>query len=280
MNDVPLSADESPVYEFLVEHELSGVRIDSFLAKHLRNYTTWKLARMIGAGAGAINDVPASPADRVFTGQCVRVRLFEPPDKLLDALQTPLEILYEDHWMAVVNKPAGMVVHPTGELQGTSLANALQSHLDERCAPRGILRPGIVHRLDRQTSGAIVVAFTHNAHAALSSAFEQSRVAKQYMALVHGRVRQDQGTIDWPIGRTNTGRHVLMSCRADALDRKPAKTYYEVIERYADHTLVLAKPRTGRNHQIRVHFAHLGHPLLGDEFYEAHGRLRPFDGGF
>lgn len=267
-----------PTYELIVARELSGVRIDSFLAKHFRNYTPWRMARIVRAHGVTVHGAPADPADRVFTNQRIVVRLLEPPDKLLDPCPRELQFLYADPWLLVVNKPAGIVVHPTGESQGDTLANALQHWLDQRFPPRGILRPGLVHRLDRQTSGAIAVALTHDAHASLSAAFESSRVAKSYIALVEGRITSDRGTLDWPIGRTPTGRHVLMSCRAEAIDRKPARTNFEVIERFERHTLVLARPRTGRNHQIRVHFAQAGHPLVGDEFYEAGGMIKPFYG--
>ncbi|WP_437205769.1 RluA family pseudouridine synthase [Planctomicrobium sp. SH664] len=266
----------APTFEFTVETELSGVRIDSFLTKHLRNYNSWRLQRIARAGGVTVNEAQVTETDRVFAGQRVRITLWEPPDKLLAPEPLPLQILHEDPWIIVVNKPAGLIVHPVGETQTRTLANALQSHLDQRGPARGILRPGIVHRLDRQTSGAIVTATTHDAHATLSAAFEASRVAKTYLALVEGRVAADRGSMDWAIGRARTGRHVLMSCRADALDRKPARTNYEVVERFADYTLVLARPRTGRNHQIRVHFAQLGHPLVGDEFYETQGRFKPF----
>ena len=174
----------------------------------------------------------------------------------------------------VVNKPPGMVAHPVGPLQSGTLCNAIQYLLDEMTGFKGVLRPGIVHRLDRQTSGAIVVALTHDAHVALSAEFENSRVSKSYLALVDGLVAANSGTIDRPIGRVSTGRHVLMSCRPDSIGAKPAKTTFRVIERFSNHSLLLAKPATGRNHQIRVHLAHIGHPIVGDEFYAAHGKIK------
>lgn len=121
----------------------------------------------------------------------------------------------------------------------------------------------------------MVLALHHLAHRRLSEGFEQGRVSKGYLALVHGRVRDERGTIDLPIGRARTGHCVLMSARGDAIEPRPAKTRYEVLERFADYTLVRARPATGRNHQIRVHLAQIGHPLVGDEFYEAYGRIKP-----
>lgn len=230
---------------------------------------------MVAAGVVTINSAIAEQTDRVFRGQTVTVRLIEPPDKLLFPEPIPLEIIYEDEWIMVVNKPADLIVHPVGEVQISTLANGLQHLLDVRTGIRGLLRPGIVHRLDRQTSGAIVVALTHNAHAALSCEFEASRVAKSYLAIVEGKVKEDRGMIDRPIGRAATGHHVLMTCRPDAVKPRKSKTAYRVLERFQDFTLVLARPLTGRNHQIRVHFAHLGHPLVGDEFYLKHGHFKP-----
>jgi 23S rRNA pseudouridine1911/1915/1917 synthase len=212
---------------------------------------------------------------RVFTGQRVTVRLVEPPDKILDTDPRPIRIIYEDPWIVVVDKPAGVIAHPTGEFQKGSLINILQHWLDERSSRRGLIRPGLMHRLDRQTSGLMVVALQHVAHRGISAAFEAGRVSKSYIALVEGRLREKKGTIAFPIGRTPTGKNVLMSCRAEALDARPSQTNYELIEQYRDHALVLAKPLTGRNHQIRVHFAHIGHPLVGDEFYLPFGNIRP-----
>ncbi|MEW4490189.1 RluA family pseudouridine synthase [Thalassoglobus sp. JC818] len=265
-----------PVFELTVEAFLSGHRIDVFLSRHLRNYTTWRLQRIAAAGGVTINSVPVDEVTRVFEGQQVCVRLIEPPDKLLEPEQLSLPVIYEDHWLMVVNKPPDVVVHPVGTVQSGTLCNGVQHLLDQRTEYKGLLRPGIVHRLDRQTSGAIVVALTHVAHVGLSEAFETSRVSKTYLALVEGQIEKDQGVIDRPIGKLPTGRHVLMSCRPDAIQAKPAKTSYRVLERFTDHTLVLCKPVTGRNHQIRVHLAHLGYPIVGDEFYERNGRVKPF----
>ena len=262
--------------QFLVDAASHGRRIDSFLERQLRNYTSWKLQRMIREGAARIDEALAEQTDRVFVGQLVRIQLLEPPDKLLDPEPIEVPVLYADAWMLVVNKPAGLIAHPTGEIQQHTLANALQWWLDEHSPARGLLRPGIVHRLDRQTSGLMAVALTHQAHAQLSSAFESSRVSKTYVALLRGKLKESDGVINLPIGRSPIGRHTLMSCLADARDRKPARTRFEVVRRYREYTLVRCRPLSGRNHQIRVHFAHIGHPLVGDEFYAPFGKYLPF----
>lgn len=260
--------------ELIVEAELHGVRVDSFLVKHFRNYTAWRMQRLAAAGHVLIDHVRAEPVRRVFAGERVRVRLVEPPDKLLPPEPVPFRLVYEDPWMLVVDKPAGIIAHPTGDTQSGTLANGVQRYLDRQTSLPGLLRPGIVHRLDRQTSGLMVIAVQHLAHAALSSAFESGRVSKTYVALVEGEFERDAGTIDLPIGRARTGRGVLMSARGDAARARPATTRYRVLERLCGQTLVEAKPRTGRNHQIRVHFAQIGHPLVGDEFYDARGMFK------
>jgi len=261
--------------ELFVETESSGCRIDTFLERHFRNYTAWRLQRIVRGGGVTINFGRAEETDRVFYGQRVHVTLLEPPDKLLRSSPEELSIVYEDDWLLVVDKAAGMIAHPAGEYPTGSLANAVQHRLDQKVGQKGIARPGIVHRIDRQTSGLMAIALSYTAHRNLAATFEASRVSKTYVALVEGVIQRDAGVIDAPIGRTPTGRQVLMTCRADGLDRKASKTHYKVIERFANHTFVVARPVTGRNHQIRVHFAHLGHPLIGDEFYEAHGVIKP-----
>lgn len=263
-----------PDLEFVVEPYLSGVRVDSFLAKHLRNYTTWRLHRMVVAGMVEVNQQPAEATQRVFRGQAVRVRLTEPPDKLLDAEPTNFEIVYEDPWLLVVDKPAGVVAHPVGQFQSGTLTQALQCHLDAEAAARGLLRAGIVHRLDRMTSGLMVVTKDHHAHRLISLDFQASRLKKSYLALVEGCVDADEQTIELPIGMRPGGRSVLMSAKPDARKPRKARTMVTVLERRRAVTAVECELFTGRNHQIRVHMAEIGHPVLGDEFYGPYGAIR------
>ncbi len=267
--------------EYIVEPYLSGVRIDSFLSRHLRNYTTWRLHRMVTQGLACIDDQPALGSDRVFRGQRIRVRLAEPPDKLLEPFPCDVPVVYEDPWILVADKPAGLVAHPVGDFQEGTLSNALQSHLDRQSPVRGLLRPGVVHRLDRMTSGLIVTAKEHLSHRLLSIDFQQRKMSKTYLALVEGNPDFETRMIDLPIGQRPGGNSVLMSARADARESRAAKTRVTVLQRSAAHALVECVLFTGRNHQIRVHLAEVGHPIAGDEYYAAFGAIRKaprFDG--
>lgn len=270
-----------PTIECIVEPYLSGVRIDSFLAKHLRNYTTWRLHRMVSGGFAKIDDQPADASDRVFQGQRVALQLVEPPDKLLEPESQAVSIVYEDPWIIVVDKPAGLVAHPVGDFQEGTLSNVLQDHLDSQSSVRGLLRPGVVHRLDRMTSGLIVTAKEHMAHRLLSIDFQQGKLSKSYLALIEGSPDFETRIISDPIGQRPGGNSVLMSARPDAKSSRPAKTQVRVVQRLAGYSLVECQLFTGRNHQIRVHLSHIGHPVLGDEYYGPHGTIRKsprFDG--
>jgi 23S rRNA pseudouridine1911/1915/1917 synthase len=260
--------------ELTVEAYLSGVRIDSFLIRHFRNYTAFRMQRIVRSGQVTINGVRVHLKTRVFHRQSIVVRLVEPPDKLIDPESNPLTVLYEDPWLVVVDKPAGQAAHPVGVYQTGTLANALQDHLDRQTVLPGLLRPGIVHRLDRMTSGLMVVSKEHLTHRRLSIAFQSGRVQKEYLALVEGTLRSDEGCIDRPIGRHPGYGSILMSTRADARNPKPAVTHFRVVERSRESTLVRLRPATGRNHQIRVHMAALGHPVVGDAYYGPHGTIR------
>jgi 23S rRNA pseudouridine1911/1915/1917 synthase len=277
---MPFTCDNQAVTSFpftvelVVERYLSGVRIDSYLARHFRNYTPWRLQRIVTAGQVKIDGNTVEITERVYYGDSVSVRLIEPPDKVHRPQDLPLDIVYEDAWLIVVDKQAGQIVHPAGDLQTDTLCNALQHHFDQQTSWPGLLRPGIVHRLDRMTSGLIVVAKEHLAHRQLSIQFQQERICKSYLALVEDVLPSEQGTIDVPIGTSPEAGSVLMSCRPDAGDRRASRTDYEVIARGTEHTLVRAHPRTGRNHQIRLHFAEIGHPVVGDEFYGPQGAIK------
>jgi 23S rRNA pseudouridine1911/1915/1917 synthase len=275
MSEFPLTI------ECIVEAYLSGVRIDSFLSKHLRNYTSWRINRMVTAGLAKIDDQPAAPEDRVFRGQRVSLRLVEPPDKLLDPEPIPVSVVYEDPWLIVVDKPAGLVAHPVGDFQDGTLSNVLQSHLDRQTAIRGLLRPGVVHRLDRMTSGLIVTAKEHLAHRLLSIDFQHGKLSKSYVALIEGCPDFETRTLEFSIGQRPGGNSVLMSARADAKNPRSAKTRVTVVERFERYAMVECVLFTGRNHQIRVHLSHIGHPILGDEYYGPHGTIKQaprFDG--
>lgn len=275
MSEFPLTV------ECIVEGYLSGVRIDSFLSKHLRNYTSWRINRMVTAGLAKIDDQPAAPEDRVFRGQRVSLRLLEPPDKLLDPEPIFVPVVYEDPWLIVVDKPAGLVAHPVGDFQDGTLSNVLQSHLDRQTSIKGLLRPGVVHRLDRMTSGLIVTAKEHLAHRLLSIDFQQGKLSKSYVALIEGRPDFETRTLEFSIGQRPGGNSVLMSARADAKSPRPARTRVTVVRRFENYSMVECVLFSGRNHQIRVHLSHIGHPILGDEYYGPHGTIKQaprFDG--
>ena len=260
--------------ELIVEPFLSGKRIDTFLVKHFRNYSSYRLQRIVRAGEARINDVVCDNDSRVYRNQRVSLRLIEPPDRLLPPTPGPLHILYEDPWLLVVVKPAGQLAHPAGDYKTDSLANVVQHHLDQQTRWRGLLRPGIVHRLDRLTSGVMVVSKEHLSHGLLTEAFMRRQVHKTYVALVIGVVKADSGTIDKPIGESLDPESCLVTTHADAVNPRSAITHFRVLERFAQHTLVEAKPVTGRHHQIRVHFADLGHPVVDDEFYGPYGWIK------
>ena len=260
--------------ELTVESYLSGTRIDRFLVRHFRNYTPFRMQRMVRAGLAKIDEATVGPDHRVFAGQRVSIRLLEPPDKLIPAENIPLDIVYEDAWLIVVNKPAGLAVHQVANHQSGTLTNALQWHLDQQTPLRGLGRPGIVHRLDRMTSGLIVIAREHVSHRRLSLSFQNQQVHKSYVAMVEGVLRKPSGTIDLPIGRQPGRRSILMSVSPHARAPKPARTEFDVVNRGSNATLVRATPLTGRNHQIRVHLAAIGHPVVGDAFYGPRGQIK------
>ncbi len=268
-------------HEFIVEPYLNGVRVDSFLSRHLRNYTSWRLHRMVGAGLVLIDDLPAETDQRVHRGQRVAIHLVEPPDKLLMPEVMALQIVYEDPWLLVIDKPVGLVAHPVGDYQSGTLSNAVQAHLDGQTVAKGILRPGIVHRLDRMTSGLIVVTKDHLSHRLLSLDFQAGRPSKSYLALVEGEPDFETRVIDLAIGHRPNASGVLMSAKPSALRSRSARTEVFLQQRYGTYSLVECLLQTGRSHQIRVHLAEIGHPILGDEFYGPCGVIRSaprFDG--
>ena len=269
----PEKLSSEPV-ELVVSSSEAGWRLDLFLVHHFPDYSRVHLRRVITAGGVRIDDeTGGKPSYRLKPGQRVRVVLPEIPREAPRPEEIPLDVLYEDDWLAVVNKPPGMVVHPArGHWSGT-LASALQYHFGGKLSTAGgPTRPGIVHRLDRDTSGAILVAKHDLAHAKLAAQFRDRTVEKEYFALVSGRPERDRDVIDRPIGMHPTHRE-KMAIRRDDPASRTAETFYEVLERFDGFAAVRASPKTGRTHQIRVHLNHIGCPVLCDRQYGGRSRI-------
>ena len=250
----------------------SGERIDALLAQELENMTRSQAARLLAEGAVTLRCEALKKNHRVSAGDVYVVEVPEPEETALLPQDIPLDIAFEDADVIVVNKPRGMVVHPAPGHPDNTLVNALLYHCgDSLSGIGGEKRPGIVHRIDMDTSGLIIVAKNDYAHRYLSAQLADHTLARAYEAVVCGSLREDRGTIDAPIGRCPSDRKRM----AVVPDGRSAVTHYEVIARYNGYTHVRCMLETGRTHQIRVHMAHIGHPLLGDMVY---GRKRPEKG--
>ncbi|MGE4001509.1 MAG: RluA family pseudouridine synthase, partial [Planctomycetaceae bacterium] len=256
-----------------VEARAHGWRIDHYLARLYSNYSRALLQRAITDGGVLLNGLPVKPARRLHVNDRISIRLPEEPDYTVPPENLPLDVLYEDQWLVVVNKAAGMIVHPgRGNPVGT-LAAALQFHFDQLSDVAGKHRPGIVHRLDRDTSGVLVVAKDNQVHHRLSRQFEQRSVTKEYRAIVRGTIDLDSDWIETHIRVNPVHREKMMVSPAEGHAR-PAATFYEVDERFDGFTHVRLFPKTGRTHQLRVHMTHIGHPLVADRQNGGGDRLR------
>ena len=246
--------------------ESKNQRLDAFLASSLDGLTRSQAARLIESGEVAVNGKTAGKSYKLAGGEDIAVTLPEPEPVEAVPQDIPLDVVYEDADVIVVNKPSGMVVHPApGHPDGT-LVNALLYH----CAGTlsgvgGALRPGIVHRIDRDTSGLIIAAKNDAAHQYLSAQLADHTLARTYECIVVGKLREDRGTVDAPIARHPTDRKRM----AVVAGGREADTHWEVIARYPGYTHVRCRLETGRTHQIRVHMAYIGHPILGDTVYGA-----------
>jgi 23S rRNA pseudouridine1911/1915/1917 synthase len=261
----PEELSSEPV-EFVVAGADAGARLDTLLAREFSSYSRVHLRRVINAAGVKVDGRGAKPSYRLHAGQRVTIVLPEIPREAPRPEDIPLEILYEDEWLAVINKPPGMVVHPArGHWSGT-LAGALAHHFNQLSSVGGPTRPGIVHRLDRDTSGAIVVAKNDRAHAAMAEQFEARTIEKEYFAIVVGCPDRDRDFIDLPIG-VHPYQREKMAVRREEGSSRPARSFYEVLERFAGFATLRILPKTGRTHQIRVHLASIGHPVLCDRQY-------------
>lgn len=263
-------------YSFTVSAEAVGERIDRWLVENVESLTRSSVQRLIDEECVLVNHKPTSKNYKLRLGDVVD--LYTPELKELDveAEDIPLEIVFEDEHLLVVNKPKGMVVHPAAGNYNGTLVNALMAHCKGSLSGiNGVLRPGIVHRIDKKTSGLLIVAKSDVAHIGLAEQIKAHSFTRIYEAVVCGNLKSDSGTIDAPIGRHPVDRKKM--CVTDK-NSKHAVTHFEVLERYNGFTHVRVKLETGRTHQIRVHMAHIGHSVAGDEVYGPKKPIKELDG--
>lgn len=240
-------------------------RLDAFLARSLENMSRSAVQKLLEEGCVTRNGKAAKKNDRLSTGDQISVTLPEPKKLDVQAKDIPLDIVYEDEDVLVINKPKGLVVHPAAGHSDDTLVNGLlYARADALSGINGVLRPGIVHRIDKDTSGLLAVAKNDLAHTVLASQLKDHTMARTYEAIVCGNFKEDSGTVDAPIGRHPTDRKKMCVTQRNG---KEAITHWEVIARYRSYTHVRCRLQTGRTHQIRVHMAHIGHPILGDTVY-------------
>lgn len=263
---------ENGLQRLTVSPEEAGVRIDKYLAEQLPDITRSYLQKLLKDGSVQMNGKPVKTSTKTAAGAVIELTIPDPEEPEILPEDIPLDILYEDSDVILINKPKDMVVHPAaGHYTGT-LVNALMYHCKgDLSGINGVLRPGIVHRIDKDTTGVLIVCKNDKAHNALAEQLKEHSITRKYRAIVCGNLKEDEGTVDAPLGRHPQDRKKMAIVRTGG---KRAVTHYRVLERFGNYTYIECQLETGRTHQIRVHMASLGHPLLGDEAY---GRVKsPF----
>lgn len=253
---------------FILTVDATGERLDLFVARRRPELSRARVQRLIEEGHVTVDGAPAKASLKPEAGQTVRVEVPEATPSYLEAQAIPLKVVYEDQDILVVDKPAGMTVHPAPGHKDGTLANALLARIHDLQDIGGTLRPGIVHRLDKDTSGLLVVAKNDAAFASLTAQFKARQVHKTYLALVQGTPHPEEASIEAPVGRSRRDRKRM----AVVEDGRPSATRYRVVRRFRGYAMVEAMPVTGRTHQIRVHLASIGHPVVGDATY---GKAEP-----
>ena len=245
--------------------DIPGERLDAFLARSVPDLSRSAAQKLIEDGLVTRNGKPGKKNDKLNVGDTISYEIPEPKAVDIAPKEIPLDIVYEDEDLLVINKPKGLVVHPAAGHQDDTLVNGLLYALgDDLSGINGELRPGIVHRIDKDTSGLLAVAKNDLAHTMLASQLKDHSMARTYEAIVCGVLKEDSGTVDAPIGRHPSDRKKMCVIQRNS---KPAVTHWEVVRRYRGYTHIRCKLETGRTHQIRVHMAYIGHPILGDTVY-------------
>lgn len=250
---------------FRVDQEEQGIRIDKYLASRLPDYSRSFLQKLVGEGQVLAEGKPVKSNYKISAGEQISLSVPDAVEPEIVPEPIPLDILYEDASLLVINKPKGMVVHPCpGHYSGT-LVNALMYHCkDQLSGINGVMRPGIVHRIDQNTTGSLVVCKTDAAHRFLAQQLKDHSITRKYRAIVHGNLKEEEGTVNAPIGRHPVDRKKMA---VNERCGRNAVTHYRVLERFGSFTYLECRLETGRTHQIRVHMASIGHPLLGDDVY-------------
>lgn len=251
--------------ELYVTEETAGDRIDKFLAEQCGELSRSFLQKLLKSGAVSVNSRPVKASYKASEGDFIS---FEVPDAVEPEIvpeEIPLDIVYEDHDVILVNKPKGMVVHPAAGHYSGTLVNALMYHCkDDLSGINGVLRPGIVHRIDMDTTGILIACKNDLAHASIAAQLKEHSITRRYQAIVYGSFPDEEGVIDAPVGRNPKDRKKMC---VNVQNGKRAVTHYKVLNRFQGFTHIECRLETGRTHQIRVHMAHIGHPLLGDAVY-------------
>lgn len=259
------------IMKFVADTERSGVRIDRYLADVCPDFSRSYLQKLLKEQMVSVNGKAVRANYKTQTGDEIMLQVPDMQTPDIQPEDIALDILYEDEWLLVVNKPKDMVVHPSaGHMEGT-LVNAVMAHCGEHLSGiNGVLRPGIVHRIDKDTTGALLICKEDGAHRDLAEQLKEHSIKRRYRAVVQGNLKEDEGTVDAPVGRHPIDRKKMAINHKNG---KEAVTHYKVLERFGNATYIECRLETGRTHQIRVHMAHITHPLVGDQVYG--GRPRP-----
>lgn len=251
------------IKEFIVEEDFKDKRLDVYLSSKLENKSRTFIQNLIEEGRVLVYNFPKKSNYRLKIADKIKITIPDPISLDIKSEDIPLDIIYEDSDVIVVNKPQGMIVHPAPGVYEGTLVNALMNHCKDLSGINGVTRPGIVHRIDKETSGILVVAKNDYAHNSLAKQLKEHSMKRIYIALVEGIIKEDEGTINEPLGRHPIERIKIAVIKGG----RHAVTHYKVLERFKSYTLIECRLETGRTHQIRVHMAYIKHPLVGDKVY-------------